>query len=75
MMRLRVSTLPCLSASSKDSSEMRLRRLASVAARSAASRFAAICRAVRSSGATRKESPALGTDVRPITWTGRDGSA
>src|SRR6478736_5807309 len=74
-MRLRVSTLPAARASLRSSSEMRLRRLARLAARDAASRRSAIWRAVRSSGATRNVSPAPGTDVRPRTMTGRDGPA
>jgi hypothetical protein len=40
-----------------------------------AARRSAICRAVRSSSTTRKVSPAPGTDVKPMTWTGRDGVA
>ena len=75
MMRLSVWTVPCLSASLRFSSEMRLRRLARVAARLAASLLSAICRAVRSSDATRKESPADGTEDIPRIWTGREGSA
>ena len=75
MMRLSVWTVPCLRASLRFSSEIRLRRLASVAARWAASRLSAIWRAVRSSGATRKESPAAGTVDIPKICTGRDGSA
>ena len=34
----------------------------------------AICRAVRSSSTTSTLSPAPGTDVKPMTWTGRDGA-
>ena len=59
----------------KSSSETFLRALASCALRSAACRFSAIWRAVRSSSATRNVSPALGTDVNPSTCTGRDGPA
>jgi hypothetical protein len=46
---------------------------ASSALRSRACRVLAIWRAMRSSETTRKVSPASGTDVRPSTWTGRDG--
>ncbi len=73
MMRLSDSTLPSSSARVKSSRLMRLRALASWALRSTASRFSAICRAVRSSSVTRKVSPAPGTDERPWTWTGREG--
>ena len=65
MMRLSDSTLPSSSARVKSSSEMRLRALASWALRSAASRFSAIWRAVRSSSVTRNVSPARGTARDP----------
>ncbi|MCY1222997.1 hypothetical protein D9M72_351060 [compost metagenome] len=74
-MRLRVSILPSATAWSKSSRLMRLRRLAKAALRSAASRFSAIWRAVRSSAVTKKVSPARGTLDRPSTCTGRDGPA
>ena len=70
-----MSTLPWASASLRSSSEIRLRALASEAAREAASLRSAIWRAVRSSGATRNVSPAPGTEVSPRTSTGRDGVA
>ena len=57
----------------KSSRVRRTRRLACMAARSRASRFSAICRAIRSSSTTRNLSPAPGTAVRPSTSTGRDG--
>ena len=66
MMRLSDSTLPSSRARVKSSSEMRLRALASWALRSAASRFSAIWRAVRSSSVTRKVSPARGTRVQTL---------
>src|SRR4029079_15123315 len=71
-MRLSVSTLLF---SSQSSSEIRLRALARAALRSIAERFSAICRAMRSSSATRNLSPASGTEVKPSTCTGRDGPA
>ena len=70
-----MSILPSATAASKDSRVTRLRRFASCALRSAASRFSAIWRAVRSSSVERKVSPARGTVERPRTCTGRDGPA
>ena len=75
MTMLSMSTSDLANCSLRLSSETILRRFASCAARSVAWRFSAIWRAVRSSDATRKRSPAVGTDVRPSTCTGVDGVA
>ena len=75
MTMLSMSTSDLANCSLRLSSETTLRRLASWAARSVAWRFSAIWRAVRSSGATRNRSPAVGTEVRPSTCTGVDGAA
>ncbi|COX22365.1 Uncharacterised protein [Mycobacterium tuberculosis] len=74
-MRIRFSWLVSFSAESRSSRLIRLRERAARALRLRALRRSAIWRAIRSSSTTRKLSPAPGTDVKPMTCTGRDGSA
>jgi len=74
-LRIRFSWLVSFSAESRSSRLIRLRDRAAIALRLRALRRSAIWRAMRSSSTTRKLSPAPGTDVKPMTWTGRDGSA
>ncbi len=74
-LRMRLSSLCSLSAASRSSRLIRLRLLAASALRLRALRRSAICRAMRSSSTTTRLSPAPGTDVKPMTWTGREGDA
>ena len=74
-LRIRFSCEVSFNAASRSSRLMRLRVRAASALRLRALRRSAICRAIRSSSTTSRLSPAPGTDVKPMTWTGRDGSA
>lgn len=74
-LRIRFSWLVSFSAASRSSRLIRLRLRAANALRLRALRRSAICRAMRSSSTTSRLSPAPGTEVKPMTWTGRDGKA
>ncbi|SLI18663.1 Uncharacterised protein [Mycobacteroides abscessus subsp. abscessus] len=74
-LRIRFSSDVSFSAASRSSRLIRLRLRAARALRLRALRRSAIWRAMRSSSTTSRLSPAPGTEVKPTTWTGRDGSA
>ena len=74
-LRIRFSCEVSFRAESRSSRLIRLRLRAASALRLRALRRSAIWRAMRSSSTTSRLSPAPGTEVKPMTWTGRDGRA